>query len=45
MRNISVEVILNLDQWFKRCHLKIFLISIFANLVEGIQGNIHVKLF
>ena len=45
------EVILNLDQWFRRCRLKMFLIysfgdllvqqsgTICANLVEGIMRN------
>ena len=26
MRNIFVQLILNLDQWFRRCYIKIFLI-------------------
>ena len=51
------EIILNLDQWFKRCRLKIFLIwssggrfvqssrTICAILVEGIMRNNSVKLF
>ena len=51
------ENILNLDQWFRRCRLKIFLIwssgcpfvqrsgSICAILVEGIKWNNSVKLF
>ena len=51
------EIILNLDQWFERCHLKIFLIwsfgspfvqrskTICAILVEGIMRNKSVKLF
>ena len=51
------EIILNLDQWFRRCHLKIFHIyssgsyfirwreTICVILVEGIMGNMHVKLF
>ena len=50
-------VILNLDQLFKRCPLKEFLTRalvalmfcrvkpFFAILVEGIMGNIHMKLF
>ena len=49
------EIILNLDQWFRRCHLKIFLIwsssgpfvqwsgTIFAILVKDIMRNISVK--
>ena len=49
------EIILNLDQWFKRCCLKIFLNyisgspfvwhsqTICAILVEGIMRNISVK--
>ena len=49
------EIILNLDQWFRRCVLKIFLIwssgdhfiqrskAIFAILVEGIMRNNSVK--
>ena len=51
------EIILNLDQWYRRCCLKIFLISssgspfvqqsrtICATLVEGIIRNNYVKLF
>ena len=50
------EIILNLDQWFRRCHFKDFLPralaallfeeqTIYAILVEGIMGNIHVNLF
>ena len=51
------EIILNLDQWFRRCLLKIFLIwsfglpfvqqsrTICAILVEGIMGNDSEKLF
>ena len=51
------EIILNLDQWFRRCLLKIFLIwssggpfaqrsgSICAIVVEGIKKNNSVKLF
>ena len=51
------EVILNLDQWFRRCHFKIFLIwsscspfvqrsgTICAVLLEGIMRNNSVKLF
>ena len=51
------EIILNWDQWFKRCRLKIFLISsssgsfplqsgtICASLVEGIMRSNSVKLF
>ena len=49
------EIILNLDLWFSRCCLKIFLIfsgspfvklsrTICAILVEGIMRNISVKL-
>ena len=42
------KIILNLDLWF-RCRLKDFLSgvrngTIYAILVEGIMGNIHVKL-
>ena len=58
----SCEIILNLDQRFMRCHLKIFLensifyicsssghftcwsISVCAILVDGIMGNLYVKL-
>ena len=51
------EIILNLDQWFRRCHLKIFLIwnsdipfvqqsgTICAILAEGIMRNNSVELF
>ena len=51
------EIILSLDQWFRRCRLKIFLIwssggpfvqrsrTICAILVECIMGNNSVKLF
>ena len=51
------EFILNLDLWFRRRCCKIFLIwssgsprvqwsgTIYAILVEGIMGNIHLKLF
>ena len=51
------EIILCWDQWFRRCHLKIFLIwssgcpfvqrskIIHAILVEGIMRNNSVKLF
>ena len=51
------EIILNLDQWFRRCHLKIFHVhssgspfilrsgTICAILVEGIMKNISEKLF
>ena len=51
------EIILNLDQWFRRCLLKIFLIwssggpfvhrsrTIFAISVEAIMRNIFVNLF
>ena len=51
------EIILNLDQWFKRCRLKIFLIlssggpfvqrsrTVCAILVEGIMRNNSVNLF
>ena len=49
------EIIFNLDQWFRRCLLKIFLISgspfvlwsgiICAILVEGIVRNNSVNLF
>ena len=50
------EIILNLDQSFKRCHLKIFLSrtllalvqrsgTICAILVEGIMRNNGLKLF
>ena len=30
MANISVKILLNLDQWFRRSHLKILLFSVFA---------------
>ena len=48
---------MNSDQWFRRrCHLKDFLSRVIAALVfggaepfmqfvEGIMGNLHVKLF
>ena len=51
------EIILNLDQWFRRCLLKRFLIwrsgdhfversgTICAILVEGIKRNNSMKLF
>ena len=51
------EIILNLDQWFRRCCLKDFLSGTLAALLinrwepfmqilkEGIMGNIHVKLY
>ena len=47
------EIILDLDQWFRRCFLKTFFYlgplersgTICAILVESIMGNIHVKLF
>ena len=51
------EIILNLDQWLRRCCLKIFLIwssggplvqlsgTICAILVEGIMRNNSVKVF
>ena len=51
------EIILNLDQWFRRCRLKIFLIwssggpyvqwsgTICAILVEGIMRHNSVNLF
>ena len=51
------EIILNLDQWFRRCLLKIFLIwssgglfvqwsrTICGFLEEGIKRNNSVKLF
>ena len=51
------EIILNFDEWFRRCLLKIFLIwssgglfvqqsrTISAILVEGINRNNSVKLF
>ena len=51
------EIILNLDQWFKRCRLKIFLIwssgspfvqrrgTICAILLEGIMRNNSVNYF
>ena len=51
------EIILNSDQWFRRCCLKGFLSTALvalrlgrvepfcAILVEGIMGNISVKLF
>ena len=51
------EIILNLDQWFRRCRLKIFVIwssgfafvtrsrAICAILVEGIMRYNSVKLF
>ena len=50
------EIILNLDQWFRRCRLKIFIIynfdghyfqqsdTICANLVEGIIRNIFYNI-
>ena len=48
MRNKSVNlIILNLAQWF-RCCLNDFLsgaLTIYANLKEGIMGNLHVKLY
>ena len=56
MRNNS-EIILNFDQWFRRCLLKIFLIwsscgpfvqkggTICAILVEGIKRYNSVNLF
>ena len=49
------KIILNLDQWFRRCCLKMFLIwssgthfvhrsgTICAILVQGIKRNISVK--
>ena len=46
------EIILNLDQWFKGCHLKTFLIyssgdpfTVCAIFVEAIMRNNSVKLF
>ena len=51
------EIVLKLDRWFRRCHLKTFLIqssgghfvqqsrTICSILVEGIMGNNSVKLF
>ena len=51
------EIILNFDQWFRRCCLLIFLIwssgspfvqlsrTICAILIDGIMRNISVKLF
>ena len=50
------EIILNLGQWFKRrCRLNISYLeggppvrwsdTMYANLKEGIIGNIHLKLF
>ena len=51
------EIILNLDQWFRRCCLKIFLIwssgspfvqrsgTICAIFIEGIKRNNCLKLF
>ena len=46
------EIVLYLDQWFRRCCLKDFRGpcvqlsgTIYAILVEGVIGNIHVKLF
>ena len=41
------EIILNLDQWFKRCCLKIFQRSgtICAILVQGMMRNNSMKLF
>ena len=51
------EIILNSNQWFRRCHLNIFLIWSFGRsfvqqsrticeiLVKGIMRNISVKLF
>ena len=51
------EIILNLDQWFRRCHLQIFLIwssggpfvqwsgTICANLVVGNMRKNSVNLF
>ena len=56
MRN-NCEIILILDQWFRRCLFKIFLIwssggpfvqrsrTICAILVDGIKRNNSVKLF
>ena len=41
MRNIYVN--LNLEQLFRRCHLKHFLSKALAALIFG--GNIYVKLF
>ena len=53
----SSEIIVNVDQWFKKCRLKVILIwssgspfvqqsdTICAILVEGIQRNNSVKLF
>ena len=53
MRNC--EIMLNWDQWLRRCRLKVFLISgdhilrwsktICARLVEVIMRKISVKLF
>ena len=50
------EIILNLGQWFRRCRLKVHILSsggppvqwsrtISAILKEGIMANIHVKLY
>ena len=51
------EIVLNLNKWFRRCRLKIFLFyssdgtfvkgsrTICAILVEGIMGTKSVKLF
>ena len=53
----SSEIIVNVDQWFRKCRLKVILIwssgspfvqqsvTICAILVEGIQRNNSVKLF
>ena len=55
IRNNSAKCFLNLDQWFKRCRLKIFLIwssggvqqgeTTCAILVEVIMKNNYVNLF
>ena len=46
------EIILKLDQWFRRCHLKDLLsgalaasVTICAILKKDIMSNIHVKLY
>ena len=41
------KIVLNLDQWFSKCRLKIFLIYTSGGpyVVEDIMRNISVKLF
>ena len=50
------EIILNLDQWFRRCRFKISYLELWrpsclvsrttcAILKENIMGNIHLKLY